>query len=251
MATGSIPYGRNLSHRSHAHYAQNFLANPPRGYVPWWEATNQPTNNLLFIYNQNIQGQNPLPLQTAICTNFEIPRARCPGCVKTTTCGRIGRVPVFATRWFGTQHGWADIAGGRASKVPLAAAFPAILESSQRPDERILCRALGPHRSRWHPAGTSLEPDLDDKDEDLGAYRRRERASLVEQLSLHSERLDIPAAERKDQSRWHPGLHVAMIAAGCQRSTTRLDGYMRSDGHGLSRPLLAFSELNRGPWTIN
>ncbi|KAH9362578.1 hypothetical protein HPB48_015508 [Haemaphysalis longicornis] len=105
--------------------------------------------------------------------------------------------------------------------LPVPAAFPAILESSQRPDERILCRALGPHRSRWHPAGTSLEPDLDDKasisrlDEDLGAYRRRERASLVEQLSLHSERLDIPAAERKDQSRWHPGLHVAMIAAVC------------------------------------
>ncbi|XP_077548489.1 uncharacterized protein LOC144161758 [Haemaphysalis longicornis] len=50
------------------------------------------------------------------------------------------------------------------------------------------------------------------QDEDYDAYRRRERASLVERLAHHWERLDIPAAERKDLSRSHIGLPLAMLA---------------------------------------
>ncbi|KAH9362580.1 hypothetical protein HPB48_015506 [Haemaphysalis longicornis] len=109
------------------------------------------------------------------------------GCVKTTTCGRIGRVPVCATRWFGTQRNWADTAAGHSSKVPVATAFPAILESSPPPDEPVLRRALWPHRSRLRTPSrhiTRARPGRQGKYKPLGLGVSCQPDCLIRSLSV-------------------------------------------------------------------
>lgn len=60
---------------------------------------------------------------------------------------------------------------------------------------------------------------------DLEAWRRRERASLVEQLSLYWDRLDTPKAEREELQRAHSSLTAATLDALEKEITSYIDNY--------------------------